>query len=61
MDSCNLLSSAGHDGVFVPLLVDDLPRFMDAFQGHDFQVGSAAVEHGNSPTAHVLLFMCVMY
>eukprot|EP00882_Tetradesmus_deserticola_P017015 GHRQ01018201.1.p1 GENE.GHRQ01018201.1~~GHRQ01018201.1.p1 ORF type:complete len:485 (+),score=174.84 GHRQ01018201.1:201-1655(+) len=35
----------GHDGVFVPLLVDDLPRFMDAFQEHDFQGFSVTIPH----------------
>jgi hypothetical protein len=34
----HLAACAGHDGVFVPLLVDDLSRFMDAFKEHDFQV-----------------------
>ncbi|KAF6260878.1 type I 3-dehydroquinase-domain-containing protein [Scenedesmus sp. NREL 46B-D3] len=35
----------GYDGVFVPLLVDDLPRFMDAFQDHDFQGFSVTIPH----------------
>uniref|UniRef100_A0A383V933 Uncharacterized protein n=2 Tax=Tetradesmus obliquus TaxID=3088 RepID=A0A383V933_TETOB len=35
----------GFDGVFVPLLVDDLPRFMDAFREHDFQGFSVTIPH----------------
>eukprot|EP00197_Chlamydomonas_leiostraca_P004102 CAMPEP_0202872118 /NCGR_PEP_ID=MMETSP1391-20130828/20452_1 /ASSEMBLY_ACC=CAM_ASM_000867 /TAXON_ID=1034604 /ORGANISM="Chlamydomonas leiostraca, Strain SAG 11-49" /LENGTH=542 /DNA_ID=CAMNT_0049553083 /DNA_START=98 /DNA_END=1726 /DNA_ORIENTATION=+ len=36
----------GHDGVYVPLLVDDLPRFLDAFAGHpDFQGFSVTIPH----------------
>ncbi|KAF8061413.1 bifunctional 3-dehydroquinate dehydratase/shikimate dehydrogenase [Scenedesmus sp. PABB004] len=35
----------GHDGVFVPLLVDDLPRFLSAFEGHDWAGFSVTIPH----------------
>eukprot|EP00775_Hariotina_reticulata_P012029 gene12029-12174_t len=38
----------GFDGVFVPLLVDDLDRFLQAFQGHDFQGFSVTIPHKES-------------
>lgn len=36
---------AGHNGVFVPLLVDDLNRFLEAFKDHDFAGFSVTIPH----------------
>ncbi len=36
----------GFDGVYVPLLVDDLARFLEAFKSHtDFQGFSVTIPH----------------
>ncbi|KAI8473685.1 MAG: type I 3-dehydroquinase-domain-containing protein [Monoraphidium minutum] len=35
----------GFDGVYVPLLVDDMPSFMAAFEGHDFAGFSVTIPH----------------
>lgn len=37
--------AAGFNGVFVPLLVDDLHRFLAAFEGHDFWGFSVTIPH----------------
>jgi len=35
----------GFDGVYVPLLVDDLEAFLAAFEGHDFAGFSVTIPH----------------
>lgn len=42
------LLTTGYDGVYVPLLVDDLGDFMSAFASHDFTGFSVTIPHKES-------------
>ena len=39
------MADAGFNGVYVPLLVDDVPAFLDAFSDEDFAGFSVTIPH----------------
>lgn len=48
LSSCALIflsGPTGFDGVYVPLLVDNLAQFLEAFKDHDFYGFSVTVPH----------------
>ena len=42
---CCCLPYSGYNGAYVPLLVDNLDTFLEAFEGHDFQGFSVTIPH----------------
>jgi shikimate 5-dehydrogenase len=39
------MAAAGFDGVYLPFLVDDFPRFIDAYRDRDFAGFSVTIPH----------------
>ena len=47
------MAAAGFDGVYLPFLVDDFPRFVEGYRDRDFAGFSVTIPHKARPLTHL--------